>query len=335
MSFKRKLLVLICIFTAILTFYISPTTALASASVYVAGIPAGFVVRASGAEVIGLSEIITENGKFSPAKDIDIKIGDIITKIGNCEILNSNSISKVLANSKGEPLEITVVRKGQTIVKLLTPKQDKDGNYKLGLFLREDLNGIGTITYFKENGEFCALGHPIITENQNMLNLKSGEAYECSIIGLTVGEKGKAGELKGIFIDDRKIGCLCKNTNTGLYGKADENYNFKKFSKMEIGSAKMGKARIITCIDGIKPMEYTISIVKIDEKNKENKNFVIKIKDKRLLEVTSGILQGMSGSPIIQDGKIVGAVTHVFLNDPTRGFGISIQNMLKNWHFYK
>lgn len=330
MSFKRKLLVLFCIFTAILTFYISPMFAFASQSVYVAGIPAGFVVRTNGAEVIGLSEIITEDGKFSPAKEIDIRIGDIITKIGNSEILNANSISKILSNYKGEPLEITVVRKGQTITKFLTPKADKDGNYKLGLFLREDLNGIGTITCFKENGEFCALGHPIVTENQNILNLKSGEVFECSIIGLTVGEKGKAGELKGIFIDDRKIGCLIKNTRTGVYGKADENYNFSKFPKMEIGTAKMGKAQIITCIDGVKPIEYAISIVKIDLGNKENKNFVIKIKDKRLLSITGGILQGMSGSPIIQDGKIIGAVTHVFLNDPTRGFGISIQNMLSN-----
>ncbi|MBR2385416.1 MAG: SpoIVB peptidase [Clostridia bacterium] len=330
MNSKRKLLVLICVFTLIFTFYISPNIVFASQSLYVAGIPAGFTIKTSGIEVIGLSEIVTDEGKFSPSKDIDIRIGDIITKIGNEEIFDASSIAKILSLSKGEPIEITVVRKGEVINKFLTPKQDKDGKYKLGLFLREDLNGIGTITYFKENREFCALGHPIVNENQDSLNIHSGDAYECSIFGLTAGEKGKAGELKGIFLDDRKIGCLLKNTKTGIYGKANEEYDLSKFPKMEIGIAKMGKARILTCIDGIKPMEYAINIVKIDDNNKENKNFVIKIKDKQLLSITSGILQGMSGSPIIQNGKIVGAITHVFLNDPTRGFGISIQNMLEN-----
>lgn len=330
MSLKRKLLILICIFSVLLTLYIMPFHAFASTSVYVAGIPAGFTVKTNGAEVVGLSQIITEDGNFSPAKSSDIRIGDLITRIGNEEISGASSIAKILSTSNGEPLEITVVRKGETLTKFLTPKQDKDGKYKLGLFLREDLNGIGTITYFKENGEFCALGHPITNENQDMLDLKYGDAYECSIIGLSVGEKGKAGELKGIFIDDRKIGCINKNTNSGIYGKVINNYKFDNFPKMEIGNAKVGKARIFTCIDGIKPCDYAINIVKIDENNKENKNFVIKIKDKKLLSLTGGILQGMSGSPIIQDGKIVGAITHVFLNDPTRGFGISINQMLNN-----
>ena len=135
--------------------------------------------------------------------------------------------------------------------------------------------------------------------------------------------------MKGIFIDDTKIGSLIKNCETGLYGKADGNYNYGKLPKTEIGEAVMGKAMITTCIDGVIPKEYQISIVKIDNSNRENKNFVIKILDKELLSVTNGILQGMSGSPIVQCGKIVGAVTHVFINDPSRGFGISINKMLE------
>ena len=208
MIFKRRLLTLICAITFIFTLYTPQRVAMASQSLYVAGIPAGFTIKTCGAEVIGLSEIISFEGNFSPSKEVDISIGDIITKIGNEEISGASSIAKILQTSKGEPLEITVVRHGEILTKILTPRQDKDGKYKLGLFLREDLNGIGTITYFKENKEFCALGHPIITENQDILNLKSGEAYEASIIGLTQGEKGKAGELRGIFLDDSKIGCF-------------------------------------------------------------------------------------------------------------------------------
>ncbi len=330
MGFKRKLLILFCLFFVFSAVCITPYKALGGQSLYIAGIPAGFTVKTSGAEVIGLSETVTTEGKFSPSKDADIRIGDLITKIGNVEISGASSIAKILKDSKGEPLEITVVRKGEVITKILTPKLDKDGKYKLGLYLREDLNGIGTVTYFKSNGEFSALGHPIVNENCDILDVKSGDAYLCSIIGLEKGEKGRAGELKGIFLDDSKIGCIYKNVKTGVYGKSCSSYDFTKFPLMEIGKANVGKARIFTCIDGITPCEYAINIVKIDENNGENKNFVIKVKDKQLLSVTGGILQGMSGSPIIQDGKIVGAVTHVFLNDPTRGFGISIQEMLKN-----
>ena len=214
-------------------------------------------------------------------------------------------------------------------MKYVQPKKDSEGNFKLGFFLRDDLNGIGTITYFTRNGEFASLGHPVSDDDGKIIPLSGGQAYLCSIINVVKGERGKAGELKGIFINDTKIGSLIKNCETGLYGKADGNYNYGKLPKTEIGEAVMGKAMITTCIDGVIPKEYLISIVKIDNSNRENKNFVIKILDKELLSVTNGILQGMSGSPIVQGGKIVGAVTHVFINDPSRGFGISINKMLE------
>lgn len=327
---KKILLLLITILTA---FSIINRTIFVSAQteyLYLGGIPAGFTIKSNGAVVIGLSDVVTENGVFSPAKNADIKIGDILTKIDKQEISGSESIAKILKESKGNPLEISVVRNGENFTTFLTPKKDKYGNYKLGVFLRDDLSGIGTITYFTKDGKFASLGHPILNENKSMMDIKSGKAYLCSIVGIQKGEKGKAGELQGIFIDDRKIGQILKNTQTGIYGKIEKSFDYSDFPQMEIANAKMGKARIFTCIDGEKVQEYTISIVKIDNNNRENKNFVIKIDDKNLLSVTGGILQGMSGSPIVQDGKIIGAITHVFINDPTRGFGISIDKMLQN-----
>ena len=331
MRLKRKFLTAIIAVLLIFTVNTANKTANANEScLYVAGITAGFTVKTEGASVIGLSDIVTENGVISPAKNAEIKIGDIITRIGNLKIQDANSVAKALSTCEGNPVEITVVRNGEEIKKYLTPHLDKDGKYKLGVFLRDDLNGIGTITYFNEDGSFGALGHPILSENGDLLNLTCGDAYICSIIGVVKGERGKAGELKGVFVDDEKIGCINSNKASGIYGTVDKNYNFKEYPKMEIESAKMGKASILTCIDGVTPCEYSISIVKVDDQNRENKNFVIKITDKELLSKTNGILQGMSGSPIIQDGKIVGAVTHVFINDPTRGFGISIYKMLSN-----
>lgn len=331
MKVRNKLLLL---FITILTaFAIINKTVFVSAQteyLYLGGLPAGFTIKSNGAVVIGLSEVVTENGIFSPAKNADIQIGDILTKIDKQEIYGSESIAKILKESKGNPLEISVVRKGEIFTTYLTPKQDKNGNYKLGVFLRDDLSGIGTITYFTKDGKFASLGHPILNENKSIMDIKSGKAYLCSIVGIQKGEKGKAGELQGIFIDDRKIGQILKNTQTGIYGKIENTFDYTNLPQMEISSAKMGKARIFTCIDGETVQEFAISIVKIDNKNKENKNFVIKINDKNLLSVTGGILQGMSGSPIVQDGKIVGAITHVFINDPTRGFGISIDKMLDN-----
>ncbi|MBQ4099578.1 MAG: SpoIVB peptidase [Clostridia bacterium] len=328
---KRKLLILIyCLTLLFVVNAFTPSNAFASESLYLGGIPSGFVIKTNGALVIGLNEIVTKDGVFSPAKDADIKIGDIISKIGNNEISDMQSISKILKKSNGNPIEILVVRDGEKIKKFLTPKQDLDGNYKLGVFIRDDLHGIGTITYFTKDGNFAALGHPILNDKGNKLDVKCGTSFLCSIIGIEKGEKGKAGELKGIFLEDTKIGCILKNTDTGIYGKIDKNYKFDNYPLLETSKAIMGDAQIFTCIDGANPIEYSISIIKIDESNKDNKNFVIKIKDKRLLSVTNGILQGMSGSPIIQNGKIVGAVTHVFINDPTRGFGIAIDKMLYN-----
>lgn len=330
MKLKKRLLLLLLIIAVIISDFSAFYVFADDDFLYLGGIPAGFTVKTEGATVIGLTDVIAEDGVFSPAKNGDIRIGDVILSVAGKKVDGVESICDILNDSKGNPVEISIARGEHKINKFISPKKDSFGNFKLGLFLRDDLGGIGTITYFKQNGDFAALGHPVLNSDGKSLIVNGGKCYLCSIIGVTKGEKGKAGELKGIFIEDKSIGKITKNVRTGLYGKVEKNYNYKKRTKVPIGRGSIGNAAIFVCVDGVTPKEYSICIAKCDLNNKENKNFVIKITDKTLLNSTNGILQGMSGSPIIQDGKIVGAVTHVFINDPTRGFGIDVAKMLEN-----
>ena len=328
----KIILLIICAFACVFVQNgIFKSTVLASEeNLYIGGIAAGFAIKPQGAVIIGLSDAISEEGVFSPAKNADIKVGDIILKINEITIDGVSSIARALKNNNETPVEVVIDRNGEEIKKFITPKKDKTGYYKLGILVRDDLNGIGTITYFKEDGSFGALGHPVLNEKGDIIRLSGGSVYLCSVIDLIRGEKGRAGELKGIFIDEVKIGSLTKNDESGLFGVADKNYDYKSLTKTTSGEARIGNATIVTCTDGTVAKEYTISVVKIEMNNPDNKNLVIKVTDEDLLSKTGGILQGMSGSPIIQDGKIVGAVTHVFINDPTRGFGISVDKMLEN-----
>ena len=327
---KRKFYTFIAVIMLIMTVFSVNFTAFADENyIYLGGIPAGFSIETRGATVVGVSDIVTTDGVYAPSKNADIRVGDVVLTVNEKEISGSKSIAEALKDCGGNPVEVKIEREGTVITKYVTPRVDYDGSYKLGLFLRDNLSGIGTITYFTPNGKYGSLGHPISDDDGNILEIKGGTTYLCSIIGVVKGERGKAGELRGIFIDDTVIGDITENDETGIYGNVDKQYDYTVFEKKETGKATIGKASIFTCIDGTAPKEYEISIVKIDDNNAENKNYVIKINDKILLAATNGILQGMSGSPIVQDGKIVGAVTHVFINDPTRGYGINIEKMLE------
>ena len=196
------------------------------------------------------------------------------------------------------------------------------------MFIKDDINGIGTITFIKGN-KFASLGHPIVSEEGENLEILTGNLYNCSISGCIKGEKGKAGELRGVFIKNNPIATINKNLNTGVFGCLNDNFDKSLLKEIEIGDAKIGDAKIYSTIDNGNPKYYSISIVKIDC-DINSKNFVIKINDEELLSKTNGIVHGMSGSPIILNDRLVGAVTHVFINDPTRGFGLSIDKMLNN-----
>ena len=284
---------------------------------YVGGVPVGLAINTGGAIVIG-----DEN-------DSVLKEGDIITQINGVEVKNLNQISEVLQDC-GEEVEIVYLRKNRPIKALLkTHKDDETGRLKLGLWVKDDVTGVGTLTFVNKNThKYGALGHPIVEANSgNTVPVSTGSLYECNLIGINKGKKNDPGELKCVFVSNSKSkGDIESNTKFGISGYlkdtkglVDENLTAKLGGRLGV---KLGKAKIVSSISGIRE-EYDIEIIKANyQKTANDKSLVFRVKDKRLLELTGGIVQGMSGSPIMQDGKIVGAVTHVFLNDPTKGYGV-------------
>ncbi len=313
----------------------SQTTCSASAdgkTVYVGGMSAGFTLKTGGAQVIGFSEVITKNGTKSPALLAGVKTGDRIKKAEGISIENIGDLNEIVEKSRGKCLRLEIAR-GEAILELsVQPSQEAvSGKYKLGVLVRDSLSGIGTVTYIdKTAGRFGALGHSVDGEDRRCMQLSKTAVYACSIVGVSKGVRGKAGELRGMFLSDKCIGAAEKLCSCGIFGRISETFSTDGLLSAVADSqnAKPGKAVIYSTVSGVEIKRYTIEIVKVDKGNRENKNYVIKITDADLIEETGGIVQGMSGSPILQDGQLVGAITHVFLNDPTRGYGIDIDKML-------
>ncbi len=302
---------------------------------YLGGMTAGFSLSANGVEIVAFKEVGAEAGSGCPAAEAGMQTGDLIVAVDGIHTRTIGELGDALARSGGKETQFLVRRGTQSLQILLTPLKDKkDGKYKIGILIRDTLSGIGTVTYVeKGSGRFGALGHAVCDDKSPELSLADATVYRCSIVGVTRGERGRAGELKGLLLNDAPIADADKVCETGLYGNFDGGYDFSGVPTVEaapISQATIGKAAIYSTIDGIAPQEYEIAIAKVDAGNKSNKNFVIKVTDEELLRETGGIVQGMSGSPILQNGKLIGAVTHVFLNDPTRGYGIGIEKMLGN-----
>ena len=337
----RRLKFFIAAFSALALFLFlggnfSPVSASAAGAkeYYIGGMTAGFMLSAEGTEIIGLSEVSSEDGLHRPAEDAGIRIGDTIVAADGIRIRTIADLNAALERSGGACVKLTVRRKGDTAEIEITPAKDrKTGKYKIGVLIRDTLAGIGTVTYIeKDTFRFGALRHGVCDENKNSLGIADPKVYLCSVIGVNRGVRGKAGELRGLFMNESSIGSAECVRDTGLYGTFEKDYDFSRSELVEaapLSEATIGKAIIYSTVDGTCPQKYEICIAKVDEGNRENKNFVIKVTDERLLAETGGIVQGMSGSPIVQNGKLIGAVTHVFLNDPTRGYGIGIEKMLE------
>jgi len=297
----------------------------------------GFSLQSKGIILIGGNYILSNNGIEKPFENSGLMTGDIITHIDGIEINSVSDINSILMNYTGGMLKLQVNRNGDIIYVTILPALDKMTNtYKLGLWVKENAVGIGTLTFINATtNRFGSLGHSINDSQTNeCIEVSGGNIYKSRIIGVKKGTSGKAGELIGTFSKENVIGSVDKNCEYGVYGFVDDtNKIIKDKTSIMIGgrlSAKPGKATILSCIDGETIEEFDIEIIKTNFQSSSNqKSMVIRVTDKDLIARTGGIVQGMSGSPIIQNNKLIGAVTHVFVNDATKGFGLYIDWMLE------
>lgn len=295
----------------------------------------GIRININGIMVVGMSDIRNSNGKKClPAQSAGLREGDVIKKINNKEVTKITQLTQIINNSNGESLDITVERDNQTLSLKITPSLSNDDNsYKIGAWVRDNTSGIGTITYINpKNNRFGALGHGITdVDTGKIIPAGYGDILHSKIISVKKGERGSPGELRGVFSGTEKVGIVEENTEIGIYGRI--NKLISNNEPMPVGmrsQVRLGNAHILSNIESDKVEKYDVEIQKIMKNAINNKGMVVKITDERLLKKTGGIVQGMSGSPIIQDGKLIGAVTHVFINDPTRGYGTFIELMLNN-----
>lgn len=292
----------------------------------------GIDINVDGVLIIGFSDFYGIDGKkHCPAKSSGLLEQDIITHMNGVEISSANQFARLIDENGGNSINVVFCRNNIKMSTNITPiKSAEDGIYHIGLWARDGTSGIGTLTFVNpKTQKFGALGHGITDADTDELIVNGrGSIYNSSVIDIKKGERGFAGELMGQFSSD-KIGAVESNSEFGVFGEYYGNVNNSK--AVEIASRneiRTGEASVLCCTDGSRVGEYKINIDHIFISSFDNKSMIIRITDDRLVTKTGGIVQGMSGSPIIQNGKLIGAVTHVFVNDPTRGYAIFIENML-------
>ena len=306
--------------------------------VYPGGISIGVKINNKGALVVGYSDISTHEGlSESPGKVAGIELGDIIEEVNGENIETCSDLISKVKTCRNDEMTVKILRGNSEITKKVSLIKE-DNEYKIGLWVRDSTAGIGTLTFYdKDSKTFGALGHPITDGDTNVsFNIKSGTLLRSSVLSIKKGERGNPGEIKGLFINENEsIGNNEKNTNSGIYGDGSVeliNPNFNKAMTVAYrDEIKEGHAQIITTVEDGGAKAYDIEILKLLPQDEPgSKSMIIKIVDPVLLEKTGGIVQGMSGSPIIQNGKIIGAVTHVLINKPDVGYGIYIEWMLQD-----
>ncbi len=299
----------------------------------------GVKLNTLGVLIVGHHLVNTTAGKQSPGEIADIQVGDIITKINGKNIKKMGDVSPFVKQS-GEtrnPLDVTIIRDGKTFHKTLTPLQDKnDQSYRIGLYIRDSAAGVGTLTFFDPASfKYGALGHVISDmDTKKPIKVNNGEILGSTVTSIEKGSNGHPGEKLARFSNDQRVlGDISKNSPFGIFGKLNDKLSNGDWNKpLPIAlshQVKEGPAKILTVVNGSKVREFDVDVVSsVPQKFPATKGMVIKITDPELLKITGGIVQGMSGSPIIQNGRIIGAVTHVFVNDPTSGYGVHIEWML-------
>ncbi|HOQ38321.1 MAG TPA: SpoIVB peptidase [Acetivibrio sp.] len=300
----------------------------------------GVKIKVNGILVIGISDVETVDGqRMLPARDSGLKPGDLIVEVNNQKVESAYDLMSQIENSQGQKISIKYKRGNSYNNTKVTPVMAvEDKKYRIGMWVRDSTAGIGTLTFYDPQTKgFGALGHGITDiDTGAIMPVGKGEIIESNILTIKKGTKGNPGELKGILIEDTEpLGIISKNSQYGIYGtlndKAINIFSRKQYPIALRNDIKTGPAKILANIDGKSVVEYDIEIEKVSKKSANGlKGMIIKVTDQRLLDAIGGIVQGMSGSPILQDGKLIGAVTHVLVNDPTRGYGILIEWMVKN-----
>lgn len=318
---KSKLLKILFSF---FIFSIPITTFAYSQEVYLGGENIGIEVKSNGVLVVGFYNV----DNSSPGKEAGLEVGDIITSVEDIAINEIADLSKAINISK-DTVKITYTRNKaeyKTTLKMI----QSDNIYKTGLYIKDKIIGIGTLTYIDKNNKFSALGHQIIEKNTGQkFEISTGTIFKSKVTGIERSEVNNPGEKKATYYENETYGKIEKNEITGIYGTYTEQIKNKELIKTaDINEIKTGKAYIKTTIESDKEETFEINILKINA-NDQTKNILFEITDKNLLNKTGGVVQGMSGSPIIQNNKLIGAVTHVIIDNPKKGYGIFITKMLK------
>lgn len=288
----------------------------------------GIKLFADGVLVVGLAE-----AEDCPARVCGLQEGDIITRVDDTCVGSTEEMQSLLAQSAGEEITLTVRRGGDTL-DLETSAWSSNGTWQIGAWIRDSMAGIGTLTYYDPaTGSYGALGHGITdVDTAQLMPLASGSIMETTVKAVKKGVKGDPGELKGDFSVQRDVGTVTVNSVGGIFGTVEDESFVDGGTPVPVASAEQvrtGAATILATVSGDRTEAYQVEILRVYGSEEPTRNLLLRITDSRLLDATGGIVQGMSGSPILQNGRIVGAVTHVLLNDPTRGYGIFIENMLE------
>lgn len=301
-------------------------------AVTVCGTPFGIKMFSDGAMVVGFTDLHTKNGNANPAKSAGLKMGDLLLSIGGQKTTGNDDVAGALQKSGGKALAVVYQRDGKQYTTSLQPVQTTDStDWHAGMWVRDSSAGIGTLTFVDNStGIYGGLGHSISdADTGQSIALLSGEIAPVTITGYVAGAAGTPGELKGRFTGELAMGDIVTNGSSGVYGHIRTVLTGQDMTVAQAQEVRQGPAKILTTIGGGEPVWYDVEIERLSLTEEDpNRNMVLHVTDEALLQKTGGIVQGMSGSPVVQDGRLVGAVTHVLVNDPTRGFGIFAENML-------
>ncbi len=299
------------------------------------GIPTGVRMTAAGVVISAMNPVDSPAGAVCPGEQAGLQAGDILQTAAGVSLTSSDDLARIVRQSGGRPIKVTGLRGETQMEAAVQPVRSRaGGTYQIGLLVRDSMAGIGTLTYVDPGtGAFGALGHPVSDiDSGALLPLSDGSIVPAAVVGVVAGEAGTPGELIGTYEFSRELGRLETNTACGIFGTLSDRSLYDAADAVQTaGEAEIhvGQAEILTCVSGSRPVRYQITVEKVQPNASDGRSMEIRVTDPALLKQTGGIVPGMSGSPILQDGKLIGAVTHVLVNNPARGFAVSIDKMLE------